>query len=304
MTLINPIELMTLLGKTPERKYRGMTQQNREASNFGQEMNTALGQTEKNTPIYNLGGSAAENAFLHDAIHGLTSLLRNSQSSSRSGSGHLSGKNDRLGALSAQFESGKQGVNAIGYDKNGGTSYGTYQIASKPGTMKNFLDFLESKAPAWAKELKAAGPANTGSKNGQMPEVWRKIATQSPEKFEALQREFIAATHYTPARDKILAQTGIDMDAMPMAVRETLWSTAVQHGPGGAAKIFNRAVQSLKRDKAGNAFVQQLITRIYDDRPSHFGSSTSQVQASAKTRMKTEKDLVLAMLSSQNQTMA
>jgi len=42
------------------------------------------------------------------------------------------------GELSAKFESGKDGIAAIGYDRQGGTSYGKYQIASRVGMMKLF----------------------------------------------------------------------------------------------------------------------------------------------------------------------
>ncbi len=63
-----------------------------------------------------------------------------------------------VGALSAKFESGSAGVAAIGYDRVGGTSYGKYQIASKPGTMDRFLSYLDKNAPAWAERLRSAGP--------------------------------------------------------------------------------------------------------------------------------------------------
>lgn len=292
MSLIDPIHLMTLMGTAPERQHRQTVPQSTGDSNFGRQMNIALEQAEKNSLLRDMGGSAAENAFLHDAINGLSSFLRGSPASSTS---QIKGE-IKLGALSAQFESGSQGVSAIGYDKNGGTSYGAYQIASKPGTMKHFIEYLETEAPEWAKALKSAGPANTGSKNGRMPDVWRKIAADDPERFERLQREFIESTHYAPARDKILARTGIDMDAMPAAAREALWSTAVQHGPAGAAKIFGRAIKSLDAGKRGEEFAQKLISTIYDDRTTQFGSSTANVQASVKSRMNVEKQMVLAML--------
>jgi hypothetical protein len=51
-----------------------------------------------------------------------------------------------LGKLSAKFESSKEGPSAIGYDTKGGTSYGTYQIASKTGTMSEFVAFLDKKS--------------------------------------------------------------------------------------------------------------------------------------------------------------
>ncbi|MBA4357411.1 MAG: hypothetical protein C0405_06760, partial [Desulfovibrio sp.] len=44
-----------------------------------------------------------------------------------------------LGSMAALFESGDKGAAAIGYDRTGGTSYGTFQISSRAGTMNRFL---------------------------------------------------------------------------------------------------------------------------------------------------------------------
>jgi hypothetical protein len=43
-----------------------------------------------------------------------------------------------VGALDPQFESSKAGPATIGYDSTGGTSYGTYQMASKKGVVQKF----------------------------------------------------------------------------------------------------------------------------------------------------------------------
>ena len=129
-----------------------------------------------------------------------------------------------------------------------------------------------------------------------MPDAWRSIAAKDPEKFGQLQREFIESTHYEPARDKILAKTGVDMDTLPPAAREALWSTAVQHGAAGAAKIFGQAIKSVGKNESEQQFAQKLIDKVYDSRKSQFGSSTASVQASVRGRMNVEKDMVLAML--------
>lgn len=300
MSLLDPIQLMTLMGTTPERKSRSAAV----AGGFQNHMRQALGARDLNALNSNLGGSAMENSLMQDALHGLASIMRHEQAGARTRTGGAAGKREDVGALSATFESGTQGVNAIGYDKNGGTSYGTFQIASKPGTMKSFIEYLHDREPQWGAKLKAAGPADTGSTKGRMPEAWRGIAAEDPEKFGQLQRDFIEATHYAPARDKILARTGVDMDTMPAAAREALWSTSVQHGPAGAAKIFGRTIKSIGTDQPEHEFAQKLIDKVYETRKSQFGSSTASVQASVKNRMNVEKDMVLAMLNNQNQSLA
>lgn len=203
---------------------------------------------------------------------------------------------EALGSLSAMFESGSRGSAAIGYDRVGGTSYGKYQIASKVGTMDRFVSFLETRKPEWAAQLKEAGPTNTGSKTGKMPEVWKRLANEHPEAFEGLQTEFIRGETYVPARTMILDATGIDMNNAPKVVQEVLWSTSVQHGATGASRIFNKVIGSFlgTADKAD--FNQKLIEGVYDKRKGQFGSSSQRVQESVKSRLNREKDIALNML--------
>jgi len=201
-----------------------------------------------------------------------------------------------VGSLSAQFESGGAGVAAIGYDRVGGTSYGKYQIATKPGTMDRFLKFLDEKAPAWADRLRNAGPANTGSKEGGMPSEWKAIAGENAKLFEKLQHDFIGKETYKPARDMILKQTGLDFDNAPSALREVLWSTSVQHGPTGAARIFNKAIERFVGSDNKEDFNSKLIEGVYDTRKGQFGSSTKRVQQSVVSRLNNEKQLALNML--------
>lgn len=207
--------------------------------------------------------------------------------------------NADLGKLAARFESGAAGIAAIGYDRNGGTSYGKYQIASRVGSMDSFLKFLDTAAPDIAKSLRGAGPANTGSRRGAMPDMWRKIAAEQPDRFEALQEKFIYDSHYKPALEGILAKTSLTESQLSGAMQEVLWSTAVQHGPAGAVRIFSRAARHLG-DTAGKNFDTRLISNIYDIRAQQFGSSTEQVQNSVRNRMRQEKQLALNMLKAQN----
>lgn len=207
--------------------------------------------------------------------------------------------NGDLGKLAARFESGAAGIAAIGYDRNGGTSYGKYQIASRVGSMDSFLKFLDTAAPDIAKSLRGAGPANTGSRRGAMPDMWRKIAAEQPDRFEALQEKFIYDSHYKPALEGILAKTSLTESQLSGAMQEVLWSTAVQHGPAGAVRIFSRAARHLG-DTAGKNFDTRLISNIYDIRAQQFGSSTEQVQNSVRNRMRQEKQLALNMLKAQN----
>ncbi|MDL2307864.1 hypothetical protein LJC48_07605 [Desulfovibrio sp. OttesenSCG-928-C06] len=207
-----------------------------------------------------------------------------------------------VGAVSAAFESGRDGIAAVGYDRTGGTSYGKYQIASKTGTMSQFMNFLNEEAPDLAERLKKAGPANTGGKQGKMPDEWRAIAAEQPERFAELQQAFIGKSHYTPAVERINARTGLEAAELSPAMREAVFSTAVQHGAGGAGRIISRAVESVGVERLRSSdpkeaarAEQEVLRNIYDNRAGQFASSTSQVQASVQNRLRSELDMLLGM---------
>lgn len=202
---------------------------------------------------------------------------------------------DRLGALSAQFESADAGAGAIGYDRNGGTSYGIFQISSRQGTIKLFLDFLDRHAPQWAARLKSAGPSDTGSAQGGMPREWSRIAQEDPVSFEKLQEDFIRESHYDAALAEIQQKTGLDVSKHSSVLQQVVWSTAVQHGPHGAANVLDEAVQRIQ--SSGKEMTdKQLIENVYAVRATKFGLSNPQVRAAVQARFTHEKGMALAML--------
>jgi hypothetical protein len=205
-------------------------------------------------------------------------------------------RGQKIGALSARFESGENGPGVIGYDTNGGTSYGTYQISSRAGTMNNFVEYLSERAPDIATKLKASGTANTGGISGKMPEAWKRLSTEDPARFSKLQHDFIEKTHYLPALQEISERTGLDISKAPRALQEVLWSTAVQHGPKGAAKIFTKAIAQAQ-SKDGGVKTAQLISSVYHMRAGQFWSSGPEVVEAARSRFKEEGKLALEMLS-------
>lgn len=214
-----------------------------------------------------------------------------------------------LGGLSARFESGDAGIDVIGYDETGGTSYGTYQISSRTGTMRRFVGYLEDNAPEWARRLKAAGPLDSGGRTGAVPREWQKIAAEDPRRFGKLQHDFIYETHYAPALEEIQERTGIDVNKQSQALQEVLWSTAVQHGPKGAANIFCKAIEKNTDSKSGNSKAedisgQDLIHSVYASRSRQFGSSTNSVRNSVLRRFQEEKMLALTMLNQEGRNLS
>lgn len=208
-----------------------------------------------------------------------------------------------VGALSAMFESGSRGIAAIGYDRNGGTSYGKYQISSKAGSMDQFIKFLSNEEPEFAARLKKAGPSNTGGRGGKMPQVWKELANEQPERFAELQQKFIGDTHFKPAMEKIKTQTGLEEKDFSPAMLEVVFSTAVQHGVNAAGRIIGRALETVGLDKlksGDNKEVmqaeQEVIRGVYKNRSRQFVSSTDQVREAVQGRLKTEMNMALNML--------
>lgn len=204
---------------------------------------------------------------------------------------------DDLGSLSAQYESGSKGSSAIGYDSNGGTSYGTYQISSKQGTFTNFLKFLDTEEPAMATRLRKAGPANTGGRSGAVPREWQAIAAEQPERFGELQKTFIQQSHYAPAAESLKGLLGVPELSSPL--QQVVWSTAVQHGPTGAQKLFTEATTKLERKNRGaqqNIDEKALIETVYTLRKGQFSNSTPSVQNAVRSRLESESRQAVALL--------
>ena len=203
----------------------------------------------------------------------------------------------QAGRLSAQYESNSE-IDYIGYDSRGGTSYGQYQIASKTGTMDYFLRFLDDKAPDVAAKLRAAGPADTGGRSGRMPAAWKAVAASDPRRFEALQHEFIRSNNYSPAAKSIVLTTGVDVTRRSYALREVLWSTAVQHGPGGAERIFTQAIEKAEAMPPGQDFDKAVIEEVYRIRGQKFFRHNKRIREAVQSRFQDEKTTAIALLDS------
>lgn len=191
-----------------------------------------------------------------------------------------------MGALSAKYESARAGSKAVGFDRVGGTSYGKYQIATRTGTMDNFLSFIKDKNPEAHQRLMAAGPADSG-KQGAFAQEWRKIAAEG--KFGDLEHEFIKATHFDPAFKGIKSENARKMISDSKTMQDVLWSTSVHHGPSGAPKLINAAYREGMSE-------EEFMKALYARRANNFGSSTAEVQASARNRMVWEEKDAQAML--------
>jgi hypothetical protein len=194
-----------------------------------------------------------------------------------------------LGSLSALHESNKSGSGAIGYDRQGGTSYGKYQISSARGTFSKFLEFLDSQGGNGAKiaqRLREAGKSNTGSKSGGVPEEWNKIVSEGL--MGDYEHAFIKATHYDPVMFNLPDEIK-DLVNSSKTLQDVVWSTAVQHGSLAATSLIMKAA-------SGSKDPESFIRKLYGSRVTQFGNSDENIQKSVARRFGEEKNQALTMV--------
>jgi hypothetical protein len=190
-----------------------------------------------------------------------------------------------LGSLSQKYESsGNPG--AIGNNSGdiGGKSYGTYQLATNMGTPQKFVSYLAKISPDMARYFSGKKPGT-----GSFDSAWKTLATAKPKEFAAAQHQFIKASYFDP-----VVKSNPWISKYPKAVQDAVWSTAVQHGVGGANSILSRVV------KVGMT-PQAVINAIYNERSAgggmkYFSKSSSSVRNGVLNRFARERQDALNML--------
>jgi murein DD-endopeptidase MepM/ murein hydrolase activator NlpD len=203
---------------------------------------------------------------------------------------------DALGALSAKYETGGRGPGTVstGSGDPGGVSYGSYQMATKMGTVSRFV--TQPGFP-WRQDFQ-----NLSAGTAQFTSCWKRIATEQTAEFQKCQHEYIKKTHYDLLVAKILNEDKLDVNTRSRALQDVVWSTAVQHG--GASSIVHRACATLSCKQSDPDYDKQLISAIYAERGrrkpdgnlAYFSKSSPSVQTGVANRFKSEEKDALAML--------
>lgn len=203
---------------------------------------------------------------------------------------------EALGTLSAKYETGGRGPGTVstGAGDPGGVSYGSYQMASKMGTVTRFVTQAGFPWLADFQNLKAGSAPFTA--------CWKRIAANQTDAFQNAQHAFIKMSHYDLLAAKILKEDALDVNTRCRALQDVIWSTAVQHG--GATPIVHRAIANVATSKSDNRYDEQLIRAIYAERGrkkadgnlAYFSKSSTSVQKGVANRFKNELQDALAML--------
>ena len=202
----------------------------------------------------------------------------------------------RLGHLSAKYETGGRGPGTVssGRGDRGGASYGLYQLASRFDQPRRFL---EAEGRPWAERFTSL---EQGSEAFTL--AWQDCAAQDAEAFAAAQHAYIERTHYLPQCRRIRGATGLDPQSRSPALRDVVWSVAVQHGP--ASQLVSRCIAALQARPEAPDYDRRLIEAIYRERSRrdaagrlvHFSGNSHAVQEGVSARFRAECADALAML--------
>ena len=194
-----------------------------------------------------------------------------------------------LGKLSSKYES-KDEPAAIGYDRTGGWSYGTYQIASATGAMGNFIKFCQAGSFSdLGKSLMTIGGENAARAGSDtFKQGWVAIMADSAN--AEAQHAFGVELYFQPSAKRIKRATGVDVVKRSKTLMDVVWSTAIQHGEGGCQRIFERAIRNTG---AENPSDRGIIKAVYLERAAgngmkYFGKSNSGVRKSVVNRFRNE----------------
>ncbi|WP_394211119.1 hypothetical protein [Psychrobacter piscatorii] len=191
-----------------------------------------------------------------------------------------------LGSVAEKYESGGRGVDTVstGAGDHGGVSYGTHQLASKNGSMAAYLRSPEGQKFAGEFAGLSAGSAAFNKR-------YKDVASRRGDEFKKSQKDYITRTHYMPAK-KIAEQYGFD--TKNRGIQEAIYSHSTQYGANHKSR-FKRIAES-GVDMSDN---EAVLKAFYADKAryvdSDFKSSSANVRAGVRKRIKSEKADVLAI---------
>jgi hypothetical protein len=213
---------------------------------------------------------------------------------SRPGYGERGGTPSDIGSVAEKYESSGKGSTTVGWDSKGGTSYGKKQISSRAGAMTDYLKYLEQNGKAdIAKQLRDAGiEKDTGSTTGRAVDVWKQIAASGA--LGNTETEFLRVKSYNVGIRGVKDQDLKTRIEGSRALQEMMYSTSVQHGPGGAMSIINSV---FKKGMTDEEFIRAVYAeRGADGGKKHFSSSAPNVRAGVVNRFVREQQDIIAML--------
>lgn len=168
-----------------------------------------------------------------------------------------------LGDISGKYESNNDvGAVSTGAGDLGGISYGAHQFIA---TVANaFANWLVQKGNSYGNMLAQYQAPSSG-----FSDMWRHIAKIDPEGFLALQHEYTKIKYYDVAEGLLQAEN-YHLEKHSMAMKECVFSRAVQYGPYYIVELFKEGLERLNPDYLNLSYVDDIsfdkaiISSIYD----------------------------------------
>ena len=172
-----------------------------------------------------------------------------------------------LGDLSKKYESnGDPGTISSGYGDAGGKSYGMYQFSSTMGVVDNYVKWLQENGYWFGEEL---AKYTVGS--SYFDDAWKYLANSgNRHDFEKSQHDFTKALYYDKACN-LLADSGYHVNKHSRAMKDVVWSRAVQYGPYQIVDMFDEACTLVLGGKFNLSYVddksfdERMIKAVYLD---------------------------------------
>jgi hypothetical protein len=197
-----------------------------------------------------------------------------------------------LGDLSAKYESnGRPGVIANNPGDYGGKSYGAWQFSSKTGSLQSFINSLKDTNYEYYNILVQAKSLDGNSYGSNFDKAWQYLSKVDNEGFYALQHNYVKNAFYDRAVEKLRNIYNFDINNRSNALKNVLWSTAVQHGVNGSVNVFSKVNL--------NGSDKEIINGVYNERQKvnqYFRSSSVDVRKSVYNRFNRERQDALNML--------
>ena len=218
------------------------------------------------------------------------SILNNAKLGVMTGGGsEIADASDYIGKYVKQFESGSAGSRMIskGTGDYGGVSFGTYQFPSYKNAVTN-----KGKLPEfWNKFYASKFPGVQPGDNQAFKDAWLKAVDSDPTQFFKNEHD-TEASEYIAALNRVKSKKpNFDPDKFSRGVQESLWSSAVQYGPGGLIdKVFIQDGLDNSTDK--NKALEMIYNAKINGVDNHFKSSSTSVKNGIRNRFKKEFEIL------------